>query len=257
MDRAQMEKYWDRWTRQANVQLARLFELERVLVLQAINSSVPDTVVVAALLAFENKRLRQGKQDFFNWLYRGTANSIGKRVYRELLAEDNLRRGRKADMSEPWMEYAIRYARLFSSRKIVMIDETTRDTIRGMLADGIVEGAGIRELARRIDTLYLEQIIPNRSRVISRTEAIASCNCASLSGAMGAGPGWLKQWLATGDDRTREAHRLASGQRRRLEQPFIVWDEPLMFPGDNSMGASGRNVIQCRCTMTYVRQGQE
>lgn len=58
------------------------------------------------------------------------------------------------------------------------------------------------------------------------------------------------QWLATLDARTRPAHGHADGQVREAGEPFDVGGEKLLFPGDKSHGASGRNIYNCRCVKT-------
>jgi len=62
------------------------------------------------------------------------------------------------------------------------------------------------------------------------------------------------EWLTTLDGRERGAkptdnfnHRAANGQQRPIDTPFTVSGERLMYPGDESMGASLGNIIQCRC----------
>lgn len=40
----------------------------------------------------------------------------------------------------------------------------------------------------------------------------------------------------------------ADGQTVPNEEPFEVGGEKLMFPGDGSMGASGFNLYNCRCS---------
>ena len=61
----------------------------------------------------------------------------------------------------------------------------------------------------------------------------------------------VKVWGASGGERTREAHQAANGQEVPVDQPFIVDGELLNHPGDDSLGASAGNVIQCRCTVSY------
>ena len=58
-------------------------------------------------------------------------------------------------------------------------------------------------------------------------------------------PGLQKQWIATGDGRTRLSHLIAHGQVVLVNKPFIVAGEKLMYPGDPKGSAS--NTIQCRC----------
>ncbi|PNX51993.1 MAG: hypothetical protein BV456_00945 [Thermoplasmata archaeon M8B2D] len=59
-----------------------------------------------------------------------------------------------------------------------------------------------------------------------------------------------KRWNAILDNRTREAHALADGQIRRLDEDFIVDGENLSFPRD-PRGSIG-NIINCRCIIDYI-----
>jgi len=138
-----------------------------------------------------------------------------------------------------------------SSTKVKGINDTTRTQLRQSLADGVEAGESIPQIAKRIDQLYLADIIPNRSTVISRTEVISSANWASLASAEGSGLKLNKVWLATDDSRTRPAHAEADGQKVGMNEPFDVGGEKLMFAGDPD--GSPQNVCQCRCTQYYER----
>lgn len=56
-----------------------------------------------------------------------------------------------------------------------------------------------------------------------------------------------KTWMAVLDDRTRPAHAEADGQIVNYDEPFIVDGEELMYPRDDSLGASDDNIFGCRC----------
>lgn len=71
----------------------------------------------------------------------------------------------------------------------------------------------------------------------------------------------FKTWRTMRDDRVRPSpfyksppwvsHRKAEGQRKRVDEPFIVSGERLMFPGDESLGATFPNLVRCRCVAIY------
>ena len=61
-----------------------------------------------------------------------------------------------------------------------------------------------------------------------------------------------KMWVAVLDDHTREAHMEADGQVVNSDEAFDVDGESLMFPGDDSMGASAGNLINCLHPDTIV-----
>ena len=65
----------------------------------------------------------------------------------------------------------------------------------------------------------------------------------SMLEAKDAGADVVKQWDATLDDRTREAHAEADGQIRAIDEPFDVDGEQIMMAGEGS----AENCINCRC----------
>lgn len=159
----------------------------------------------------------------------------------------------KADASF-WDDIVMKYVLNESARKVSGIIDTTRKAIRETLADGIGAGEGIDDLAKRVDTLYLEEIIPHRSEVIARTEVINASNLGSVEAAKATGLVLRKQWISAHDDRTRESHRDADGQIVPMDAPFIVGGSQLMWPGDTSLGAPPEETIQCRCGVAFVTE---
>lgn len=152
---------------------------------------------------------------------------------------------------DDWRAIVNEYLKNNSSDKVKAITDTTKKQIRKELSEGVENEESIEELAKRIDTLFLDQIIPNRSTVIARTEVVSASNLGSRIGAKQSGYDMRKEWLATNDSRTRNPHRRALGQTKDLDKPYIVNGQKLMFPGDTSLGATPDNTIQCRCTETY------
>jgi len=167
-----------------------------------------------------------------------------------------------------WHTRVERYLRGRSAEKVTGIIDKTKKQIRNALADGFAEGEGIYKLSQRLEKLELEQIIPHRSEVIARTETMYAADAGSHYGALAEaealGAPTNKEWIATRDDRTRgyEArdefdHVTADGQVRSLwpeDEPYEVSGEQLLFPLDDSLGASPGNIIQCRCTEGYIVQ---
>lgn len=91
-----------------------------------------------------------------------------------------------------------------------------------------------------------------RARRIARTETISSMNAATLEGWRQSQTVKGKEWICAGGERSRRWHKSANGQKILIDEPFLVDGEQLMHPGDSSLGASARNVIQCRCSMKSV-----
>ena len=59
-----------------------------------------------------------------------------------------------------------------------------------------------------------------------------------------------KQWMATLDGNTRDAHRQLDGQEQDIDKPFQSELGDIMFPGDPT--AAPGNVYNCRCTLGHV-----
>lgn len=95
-----------------------------------------------------------------------------------------------------------------------------------------------------------------RARRIARTETLSAMNAATLEGWRQSQVVGGKEWICACDKRSRRWHKEANGKQVSLEEPFLVGGEKLMHPGDSSLGASAKNVIQCRCTMKSVLKYQ-
>lgn len=122
--------------------------------------------------------------------------------------------------------------------------------ITACITSSILQGKSIKEIAddlqKRIPTM-------NRDSAIraARTAATSAENGGRQDGADDLerrGVILAKEWVSVADNRTRHAHAEANGQIVENGEPFVVGGEKLMFPGDESMGASGWNLYNCRCS---------
>jgi hypothetical protein len=134
-----------------------------------------------------------------------------------------------------------------AANKVVLVTDTTKAMIRQIILEGEAAGESVAEVGKKIDALYLAQIIPNRSVVIARTEIISASNAGNRMAALQTGLKLEKEWISTRDDRTREAHEDMDGKRAEMNKPY---KNGLMFPGDPK--GQAKDVIQCRCTEGYA-----
>ena len=67
----------------------------------------------------------------------------------------------------------------------------------------------------------------------------------------------MKRWSTMRDDRVRDWHHDAEGQSRPVNDAFSVGGEQLMFPGDQSLGASLRNLVNCRCAVIWTARSHD
>lgn len=251
----QRKLYWKSFERQragwyvaVQKQVAKQFRAERKLIKQELQSaSSADSAVMRADMAI--KEHAESWEKLLKATYLAVGEDFAQRVFSSIKSAYPTEV--KAQGIDIWQNVVLDWLRKQGAKKVRAITETTRKQLRAELAAGVREGESIQELAKRVDKLYLEQIIPNRSVVIARTEVISASNLGSRAGAKETGLPLLHEWIATPDERTREAHAEADGQTVPLDEPFEVDGEQLMFPGDDSLGASAENLIQCRCTEAY------
>lgn len=129
--------------------------------------------------------------------------------------------------------------------------------ITANVTSGILQGKSIGKIASD-----LQRDIPEMNRTSAVRAARTAVTRAENAGRQDAaedlekrGVILEKEWIATLDGRTRHVHRRADGQTVENSEPFIVGGEKLMFPGDDSMGASGWNLYNCRCTRAVRVKG--
>lgn len=132
---------------------------------------------------------------------------------------------------------------------------TTLEDLKQVLQEGVDAGEGSDLIAKRVDGLYLEKIIPYRSEVIARTEVISASNLGTREGALSTDLPLRKTWIGTFDGRIRESHSEATDRYNDdgaidMDEPYEVGDSQLMYPGDPS-GDPGE-IINCRCVEGYI-----
>lgn len=228
-------------------QIAAHFDNERKAVVKAVtSSSASSQYVLASRAEGAINDLQDDLKDILMDLYQDVSVDIGGSVASQL----SDKKGIVSDFIKLFGNSQLRYLLTLAGQKIKDISNTTLAKIRLELTDGTSQGESIPELAKRLDALYVDQIIPNRSTTIARTEVVASSNYASIQAAQSSELTLTKVWLATGDHRTRPAHAEADGQEVPIDQPFNVGGEDLDYPGADGSAA---NTVNCRCTIFYRR----
>jgi len=117
------------------------------------------------------------------------------------------------------------------------------------LTAGVQAGETLDQVAQRVDDLYTESIIPERSQTISATEVHGANEYGSSQAAQLSGLTLKKMWQTVFDDKVRADHAEAQGQEVDMDEAFDVGGEQLMYPGDPA-GSAG-NICNCRCTVIY------
>ena len=154
-------------------------------------------------------------------------------------------------LDDPWTmppELALDY----QARRSVPL-QTTGDTARSQintaLSEGMTAGEGTKELGDRLRAVF-NSLGAYEAKRIAMTETNMAYNFARQESMRGAGIAF-KAWLSSHGPHVRPAHALAEelyiDNPIPIDQPFEVMGEQLMFPGDDSLGASPENVINCQC----------
>jgi len=110
----------------------------------------------------------------------------------------------------------------------------------------------------------LSRLLARRRPVISQLESEAPAEDAKateaevLTGSLGLSvlgqevtSQLVKRWDNMQDEKVRDHHVDAGGQIRLINEPFLVMGQYLMRPKDTSLGATVRNIINCRCSAFY------
>lgn len=126
-----------------------------------------------------------------------------------------------------------------------------KQQITSHITQGILQGESIPNLSKRL----MKTVGNNKVSAIrtARTAITSSENAGrqtTYEKAESLGIKLQKQWVATLDKRTRDAHGHADGQTVDINDYFDVGGEQMEYPADPS--ASADNVYNCRCTMISV-----
>jgi hypothetical protein len=125
-----------------------------------------------------------------------------------------------------------------------------KEKITDIVTGGIIRGNSVNQIAKDlmdgITTMSKSSSIRTARTAI--TEAENAGRQAASEQLEEKGVILKKRWVAAHDSRTREAHLDADGQTVDNDEPFVVGGEELMYPGDDSLGASGWNLYNCRCS---------
>ena len=156
----------------------------------------------------------------------------------------------KESFAETMTRWAFDYIRAETVRKrITSIAETTRQQVINAIDRGYADGLGQAGVAK-----YVRGLVPEFSRyraeMIARTETHGAANYGAGRAARETNLPLNREWIAAGDERTRETHTQADGQIVGMDEPFTVGGAKLMYPGDPDGPAE--EVINCRCCVGFI-----
>lgn len=125
-------------------------------------------------------------------------------------------------------------------------------TLKRLMRDKEFQALNERQAGRILQSKFSGYADYQARRVV-RTESINASNYAiwKTNADMYGAENLTKEWIATRDDRTRDAHIEANGKTADWNSKFSVGGEELMFPGG---GAIASNNINCRCRIIPIHK---
>jgi len=234
----------DGFIRKYEREIGEVFNAERKAVTGAIRGNQTVSEMERAV-----EEIIKGEKNLESWynvyvdMWSDVVKYFGANVFNDL-------RKAKSEFNLTAVEIQEYIARV-TAQHVQQVTDTTQKHIARNIGKGMNEGLSIPKIAKAIDVLYLDQIIPNRSAVIARTETVGASNYGSLMGARQADVGVYKKWMATADNRVRDTHANAELHPAiGLNEYFTVGGSAMQFPGDPSGGGES---INCRCAVYYTR----
>lgn len=159
-------------------------------------------------------------------------------------------------LTESQARSVVNFRRLLTEDPAQAMTRALRDRrFDGKLRSGdLLSKTEINEMVDRYRIRYIRY----RAEVIARTEALRAThegNDATFMQLVDEGQlardEVMYQWLATGDDRTRDSHWAMNGQKRSIGEPFESGDGNLiLYPGDPRAPLS--ETAQCRCVRLII-----
>jgi hypothetical protein len=190
-------------------------------------------------------------------LYKGIMPREAELVYREL----NKTKDAKGIMgfSIDWLSDIVDFLDQNILNKVVrQLTATTMERVYRVIVNGNANGESYDEMVRQLMDTELDR---NRARLIARTETNRAVNAGHDLGRK-AYPYYVdKIWLSAKDKRTRGVgkhdkadHFDMNGLTVKEEETFTDSrsGHQLLYPGDSSMGATAKDVANCRCNVRFI-----
>lgn len=106
---------------------------------------------------------------------------------------------------------------------------------------------------------YRSNALRHRGEQIARTETLAAMNRSEYEATRQAmaqsdfpAEATRKVWKTASDDRVRHTHAALHNTSVAFDAPFVTPSGArLLHPGDTSLGATGKEIIGCRCRVFY------
>jgi HK97 family phage portal protein len=186
--------------------------------------------------------------------YLAAIEHFGSRAFNDLMKHygpDHTKAEEEApEEFDPYERLLGEYIATTTATKVTRVLEFTKQTIAAIIKEMRDDNATVDQVARRIrDEIGL--FTTHRSFRIARTEIVSASNYASLQAAEQTGMELEKRWVTSRDSRVREAHEDIDRETVPLDGEF---SNGLLHPGDMRPGTPAKEVVHCRCALSYTRK---
>lgn len=162
----------------------------------------------------------------------------------------------KPFFSEAFQRFLVNYYATKGGALIRTITQTLIGAVMQEVSKAAVLNETVQQMQKRIyETVNKPDFYKWQAHRIARTETTFAMNSGKYVAGELHGIKLKGVWLGRNDGRERAWHIEANNSETNAEGFFIVNGEKLRFPGDTAHGASGSNVVNCRCT--YVQKAAE
>lgn len=214
---------------------ARQKELERVLKL-ADNYPMEDWEKVLPKKINEKYLLK-----WYSDMFIGVGLPAGKEAVNAFM-------NRKSDI---WEDTLNKWISKNGGKKVKLMTEGFKDWFRGAIKEAIKDQSESVESMTKLlfdnVTNFYKDVQEWQIRRIVQTESLTALSVAQNESVKSLGIPFNKTWVISGNN-TREAHLQVDGTTIGEDELFEVGDELMLYPRDDSNGASAGNIINCACT---------
>lgn len=241
-------------TTSLRVSIMKYFNLIKATIISDLKEKGIDHVILN-----QENYILTGIEPYLKPYYSSIGLSFASQTFKSI--KDQLKEKKQAPTiqagfySQKWVDEMNNYAQKMSSTRIKNIDEFTRAEIKKVLNNPDLYRGGEQKMIPAIRKAT--GLSKERSQRIARTETTNASEYGSYISAKTYSGTIKKKWLATHDGRTRDWHAVSSLEEQivDLDGYFEVDGEKMLHVGDPN--ASGKNVVNCRCTNLYVPVRQE
>lgn len=134
-------------------------------------------------------------------------------------------------------------------RKSLELSNIQMAVIMSYLVDVVDEEARVTAERYRDDPYWTSD---ERAKTIARNDANTVMFSQEFQDAVASGMTG-KRWVTMGDERVRKTHVAVDGEIVPINDPFVVGNSLLLYPRDMSLNPDPDEVVNCRCSVSYLR----